>query len=69
MTDRIIGGTNASLGQFPWLARIGYTSEEQRSASPNFKCGGALVSKYYVLTAAHCVTALPEKFIVYVITF
>lgn len=24
--DRIIGGTNASLGQYPWLARIGYQS-------------------------------------------
>lgn len=24
--DRIIGGKNASLGQFPWLARIGYGS-------------------------------------------
>ncbi len=24
--DRIIGGKNASLGQFPWLARIGYNS-------------------------------------------
>ncbi|KAF2905341.1 hypothetical protein ILUMI_00843 [Ignelater luminosus] len=64
MTDRIIGGTNASLGQFPWLARIGYTSDDQRSASPNFKCGGALINKIYVLTAAHCVTSLPGKFIV-----
>lgn len=26
--DRIIGGTNASLGQYPWLARIGYQSND-----------------------------------------
>lgn len=25
--DRIIGGINASLGQYPWLARIGYKSK------------------------------------------
>lgn len=25
--DRIIGGVNASLGQYPWLARIGYNSK------------------------------------------
>lgn len=25
--DRIIGGINASLGQYPWLARIGYNSQ------------------------------------------
>lgn len=25
-SDRIIGGVNASLGQYPWLVRIGYNS-------------------------------------------
>lgn len=29
-TDRIIGGTNASLGQYPWLARIGYRSKRNQ---------------------------------------
>lgn len=39
----VVGGTNASQGQFPWMVRL------------SMGCGGALVASKVVLTAAHCV--------------
>ncbi|KAF5305579.1 hypothetical protein FQA39_LY01670 [Lamprigera yunnana] len=50
--SRIFGGINASLSEFPWMARL-----RHRSASGifNYGCAGFLISEHFVLTAAHCV--------------
>lgn len=48
---RIIGGSPASAGQFPWQVAVFFTT-----SSGTYLCGGALISDLYVLTAAHCVT-------------
>ncbi|XP_048486115.1 CLIP domain-containing serine protease HP8 isoform X1 [Plutella xylostella] len=53
VADRIIGGTNAGLGQFPWIARLGYRSEGLTSGI-EWLCGGALITPLHVVTAAHC---------------
>lgn len=45
---KIIGGTEAEQGQFPWMSCL-YLFEEEAV------CGGALVHPEWVLTAAHCV--------------
>ncbi|XP_014274707.1 trypsin-1 isoform X1 [Halyomorpha halys] len=46
LQKRIIGGAEAYFGELPWQAhlRIG-----------GYQCGGALVSRKHVITAAHCV--------------
>ncbi|XP_075983215.1 phenoloxidase-activating factor 1-like isoform X2 [Anticarsia gemmatalis] len=49
--ERIIGGYNAALGQFPWIVRLGYIDEDDI----DWMCGGALVTDRHVVTAAHCV--------------
>ncbi|GLV43397.1 Melanization Protease 1 [Carabus blaptoides fortunei] len=61
LADRIIGGINATLGQYPWIARIGYNSTINVTAKPVFRCGASLINANYVLTAAHCVTNLPNQ--------
>ncbi|KMQ96719.1 serine protease easter [Lasius niger] len=60
-SDRIIGGKNASLGAYPWIARIGYGKPGAYNAL-SYRCGGTLINPLYVVTAAHCVVNLPENF-------
>jgi len=53
--ERIIGGTEVPLGQFPWVAMLGYNKRSGDAIT--YECGGSLISLQYVLTAAHCVRA------------
>lgn len=48
ITPRIIGGTNARLGEFK-----GAISVQTRIGGFHF-CGGTIIDAYHVLTAAHC---------------
>jgi trypsin len=53
---RIVGGKESALGAHPWMAAL---SEN----GTNAYCGGALIGKDWVLTAAHCQVSLTDKVI------
>lgn len=44
---RIVGGSNAGSGQFPYQVSL-------RSAANGHFCGGSIISNRYALSAAHC---------------
>ena len=46
----IVGGQDTKLGEFPWSALI-----RKKGRSQSWHCGGTLINKWYVVSAAHCV--------------
>ncbi|XP_053311182.1 plasma kallikrein isoform X2 [Spea bombifrons] len=62
--NRIVGGKDSSLGEWPWQVSL------QLKLSTTFKqhaCGGSIISKQWIITAAHCVTHfnLPRAWNIY----
>ncbi|EFA05665.2 serine protease P150 [Tribolium castaneum] len=58
--DRIVGGSPAKLGQFPYQAAL-YLKD---SDGKMFFCSGALIAPRYILTAAHCIEGSIETVLV-----
>ncbi|XP_065673499.1 serine protease 1 isoform X2 [Hydra vulgaris] len=48
---RIVGGINAEENEFPWQAIIKWNVGKMKD---ELVCGGSLIDKRFVLTAAHC---------------
>lgn len=52
--SRIIGGRQAKEGEFPWQVSIASVSSVSSTNNPSHFCGGAILSKNTIITAAHC---------------
>ncbi|XP_041447103.1 transmembrane protease serine 11D isoform X5 [Xenopus laevis] len=57
VANRIVGGTNAAVGSWPWQAGLRYNKY--------YICGASLISDTWLVTAAHCIISqVPSLFTV-----
>ncbi|CAH1126141.1 unnamed protein product [Ceutorhynchus assimilis] len=56
---RIVGGHNAERGQFPYQASL-----QMRSSATRYShiCGGSIISKNWILSAAHCTQSAASSY-------
>lgn len=54
LTFHIIDGEEAEDGEFPFMAALGYESEDIPNGY-DYRCGASMISDKFLLTAAHCI--------------
>ncbi|XP_067630340.1 serine protease filzig isoform X2 [Eurosta solidaginis] len=54
---RIVGGSNAAFGRWPWQISL----RQWRTSTYLHKCGAALLNENWAITAAHCVENVPPS--------
>lgn len=65
LSNRIFGGIPTKLEEHPWAALIVYDTGKRIVP----KCGGSLLNSRYVLTAAHCIKNIPDKWKIHNVRF
>lgn len=53
-TDRILNGTFAEVGEFPFMAAL-YLRRPH--GGHYYKCSGSIIDQRHILTAAHCLNS------------
>ncbi|XP_017083960.2 spaetzle-processing enzyme [Drosophila eugracilis] len=56
--NRIVGGTEAPLNAYPWMALLLYNDEGTQNTKLIPKCAGSLITNRFVLTAGHCLNLI-----------
>jgi hypothetical protein len=49
--DKIVGGGDALIGEWPWMALLGYQNDQGKVS---FRCAASIITARHLLTAAHC---------------
>jgi len=58
VSDRILGGDQSLLGDWPWMVAIGYKTKSNDKLL--WSCGGTLITDRHVITAATCVANIGQ---------
>ena len=58
MVETIYGGTPVQDFQFPWIVEV---TQDLENSTKYFYCGGSIISKNVIMTAAHCVNRDKEN--------
>ena len=55
LVTRIIGAETGSRGKWPWYVVVRTEHRKRNQKVETIDCGGAILSRKFILTAAHCV--------------